>query len=351
MKQKFLCYFDIIKERISGSDITNTSVLIAFYLLLSIFPLLIVVGNILPYLHIDPATVISYIDAVVPEAVRTILDPVVQQLLTVSSGGLLSVGIIAGIWSSSKGVAHLSSGINKAYGISTTNSAITKRVLSLITVLLMLLLMAAFVIVFGFGQTIMDWLEPVFPWAGEAAKTIGDLKWPVALVFIFCLLTLVYRVTPDVKLRIRDALPGAALAAVGMLLLVQGFSLYLRFVSRSFSTYGAIGAFFVLMFWLEFTAMIIIVGAVLNASIAQYRFGTAQEEESGVDRVVRQTQNRLLQQARAILIKRKKPKETPTAGEAGPDERKDTAPPAPRVGSNSKKRNGENAADKKEDTP
>lgn len=296
----------IFWARFTGSELPTTSVVIAYYLLLSLFPLLIALGNLLPYFNIDPASILNYLDTVVPAAIMPVLSPIVESLLTSSSGGLLSIGVVAAIWSSSRGINQLRRGINKAYGISDSGLYIVKRFFSIFTILFILLFLAAFAIVFSFGEMLLESLSATLPWAGNLFYWLVSLKWPVALLFLFSLLALVYRVTPDIRLRLRHVLPGAALATVLLLLLVQAFTVYIRFSAQSYSGYGVIGAFIVFMFWLHFSAMIVLGGAVLNASVSEYRFGHAQEEHSRVDIRLEKTRQSLLRRI-GRAFKRKPP--------------------------------------------
>lgn len=306
MKKKCQKFLTILQTRFAESDISDSSVLIAYYILLSLFPMAIAIGNILPFFKIDPTGILDYMNAVIPEAVLPVLDPAIRSLLTSSSSGLLSLGVIGAIWSASKGIGYLQSGMNKAYGIRDSGSFISKKLVSLLTILLMLALLMAFSLTFSFGQVVLEMLTPHMPWSVEDLKKFTELKWPVTLLFFFFILIIVYRATPDVKIRLRDTVPGAALGSIGLLLLVQGFTIYLRFTTRTFSSYGALGAFFVLMFWLNFSAMIVIAGAVLNASIGEYRFGKAKEksEENNVDKLLEKTKNSLVSQAKHLFQKK-----------------------------------------------
>ncbi|MDL2219091.1 YihY/virulence factor BrkB family protein [Ruminococcaceae bacterium OttesenSCG-928-O06] len=292
--------FSILKERLAGAEVTHTSVLIAYYLLLSIFPLLIAVGNLLPILGVDPTNAVEYMRAIVPAAVLPVLEPIVLSLLTGASGGLLSISVIGAIWSASRGINFLQKGMNKAYGIPKAGNFVTKRIVSIITILLIILLLVAFVLVFALGEMLLETLFPGISWAGNLLAWVKGLKWPVALLFLFVLLWLVYCVTPDVKVRPRDVLPGTVLGTVCTLALVQGFTFYVQATARSFSSYGALSTFFVLMFWLNFTAISVLLGAVLNATIAEYRYGPAEESLTGVDTVVAKTRDGLLKRARTF---------------------------------------------------
>ncbi|NLW78078.1 MAG: YihY/virulence factor BrkB family protein [Ruminococcaceae bacterium] len=173
--------------------------------------------------------------------------------------------------------------MNKAYGIPDISSYLARRLLSMVTVILILLLLVAFAVVYSFGVAVLQALAPDVPGAQGILDALQYAKWPVMIIFIFLMLLLVYRVTPDVKLRFRQVWPGALLATAGLLVLTQLFTLYLSYVARTFSSYGAVGAFFLLMIWVNFSVSIVLVGTVLNATISECYHGPAQEVRSRVD--------------------------------------------------------------------
>lgn len=313
-REKVKRFAYIVKQRLSGAELQVTSVMIAYYLMLSFVPLLIVVGNILPLFNVEAEIAVLYLGEVIPDMVMPAIEPIIRDLLTTTSGGLLSLGLLTGIWSASRGITYIRKGLNKAYGVSDSASYIVKKIVSVVTIVLILLLLILFALVFGFSGVVLEGLAPYIPWAGSLLQQISTLKWPVSLLFIFALLVLVYRATPDVKLRVRDVLLGSAFAAGGLIGLVQAFSLYLQFFSRNLSSYGTLGAFFVMIIWLNFSAGILILGAVLNASISEYRFGAAQKNVSGMDNAVERAKSKLLQRWNGLFSPKEmpKPEDTPS---------------------------------------
>ena len=105
------------KKRITDSEMGTTSVVVAYYLLLSLFPLIIAFGNILPFLKIDQETVLTYVRQIIPETVYQFIGPAIRNLLTQSSGGLLSLSALAALWSASQSINALQIAMNKAYGV------------------------------------------------------------------------------------------------------------------------------------------------------------------------------------------------------------------------------------------
>ena len=59
--ENLMRFIETTQKRITDSEMSTTSVVVAYYLLLSLFPLIIAFGNILPFLHIDQETVLTYL--------------------------------------------------------------------------------------------------------------------------------------------------------------------------------------------------------------------------------------------------------------------------------------------------
>lgn len=285
MKQKLFGFAKILKERFLGVDMTRNAVMITYYMLLSLFPIIIVAGNLLAMFGIEPQDAIPYIETLLPEVLLPVMQPIVVNLLTTASAGLLSISLLGALWSASKSINHLQVSANMAYGLGSKKSFLAKRIISLFSLLLILVVLAALILVFSFGEAVLEWIGPVASWTVQVRQLITSLKWPVTLGVSFLILTVLYRVAPEVKVRIRDAMPGALLASVGLLLLVRLFAVYVLFAT-SLSGYGALGTFFVMMIWLNWSARIVIAGAVFNASLQQYRFGEANVRKNRIDTLI-----------------------------------------------------------------
>jgi len=271
-------FFSIAKERVKISEFTTYSIVVAYYLLLSLFPLLITVGNILPFLSIDPSSVLPYIQEIMPSTIYQFLGPAIKDLLTQSSGGLLSISAITTIWSASKSINALQKAMNKSLGVE-QRAGIVARILSVLVLILFLFAMVALSLIIGAGQVLLDAIQPIFAIPDSFVNIFQTVKWPLTFVALFLLMAIIYWMIPNVKMKLRSVLPGAIFATIGWLLLSQVFGLYARYFATTVSGYQIIGSFVVLMLWLNFAAMIIILGSVLNASMEEFYNGELKESD------------------------------------------------------------------------
>ncbi|GMA53991.1 hypothetical protein GCM10025857_53480 [Alicyclobacillus contaminans] len=278
-QKSFSRFFSILKERIKISEFTTYSIVVAYYLLLSLFPLLITVGNILPFLSIDPDSVLPYIQEIIPSTIYRFLGPAIEDLLTQSSGGLLSISAITTIWSASKSINALQKAMNKSLNVE-QRTGIVARILSVLVLIVFLFAMVGLSLVIGAGQVLLDAIQPIFQIPESFLNIFQTVKWPLTFVALFLLMAIIYWMVPNVKMKIRSVLPGAVFATVGWMLLSQVFGLYARYFATTVSGHQIIGSFVVLMLWLNFAAMIIILGSVLNASMEEFYNGKLQTNDA-----------------------------------------------------------------------
>ncbi len=283
VKKKTLQFISIFIKRSKQASLVSVSVNIAFYTLLSVFPFLILLGNLLPLFQITPEVMVEYLSILIPEALLPAVKPLVLSLLSGSSGGFLSASTLALLWAASRAINCLQNSMTAAYGIRSERNYIVRRFIGFFSVLLFFVLIGLLLFLFSFGDMLASFLSPVLTWLEPLRQVIDNLRWPVVLIFVFLMLILVYLIAPSAKVRFREALPGAVFATFSLLLLVQLFALYVRVATRSLSSYGALSSFFILMFWLEYSAMAVVVGALLNASIHEFRFGEDSLQSSKLD--------------------------------------------------------------------
>ena len=89
-------------KRMQDHDVSGTAAQLAFFFLLSLFPLLLFLVTLLPYLPITAQDILDFLDTYVPESSMKIIESQVENIMR-GSGKLLSFGIIATLWSASMG--------------------------------------------------------------------------------------------------------------------------------------------------------------------------------------------------------------------------------------------------------
>jgi len=252
------------------SDIELTSVAVAYYWLISIFPLLMIAVNILPYFQIPISDFLITLKEFLPDTIYDVVAKIAREVLTQPSTGLLSFAILSALWTFSKSMNFLQKAFNKAYGIAKNRGLISHQLMSLLVSLGLQILFALALFLSMFGHMLLDLLKNYWKSESSLFAYLQDFTGPLIYAFLFAILIMLYYFLPNVKVgRIRYVLPGSLFVLLTLISLLTIFSAYFNnYVNylvdvRFFSSIIVV----VMMFWFIIIAKILIIGAVINASV------------------------------------------------------------------------------------
>ena len=253
-----------------ASDSELTSVAVAYYWLISIFPLLMIVVNILPYFQIPISNFLLTIKEFLPDTIYDVVAKIVREVLTQPSTGLLSFAILSALWTFSKSMNFLQKAFNKAYGIAKNRGIISHQLMSLLVSFGLQILFALALFLSMFGHMLLDLLKNYWKSESDLFSYLQDFTGPLIYALLFAILIMLYYFLPNVKVgRIRYVLPGSLFVLLTLISLLTIFSAYFNnYVNyivdvRFFSSIIVV----VMMFWFIIIAKLLIVGAVINASV------------------------------------------------------------------------------------
>ena len=253
-----------------ASDSELTSVAVAYYWLISIFPLLLILVNILPYFHISVSNFLNVTNGFLPDTVYDVVAKIVMEVLTQPSTGLLSFAVFSALWTFSKSMNYLQKAFNKAYGVAKSRGLIYQQLMSLLVSFGLQILFASALFLSVFGRMLLNLIKSYWKSDSPLFDYLQDLTGPLVYALIFAILVMLYYFLPNVTVRrIRHVLPGSAFVMLTLVLLLNIFSVYVNnYVNhlvdvRFFSSIVVV----VMMFWFILIAKILIVGAVINASV------------------------------------------------------------------------------------
>ncbi|MEH7501964.1 YihY/virulence factor BrkB family protein [Neobacillus drentensis] len=255
----------LLWHRVDEDDLPGLSAQLAYYFLLSLFPLLIVLFTLLPYFPIPHQDMLGIVRDFAPVETMDLIEKNVLDIMNNRNGGLLSFGIIGTIWSASNGINAIVKAFNKAYNVKESRSFIVSRGMAILLTFGMIIVLILAIVLPVFSREIGIFLFSQLGYTTEFIKLWNTLSWLVSAIILFLIFTGLYWIAPNVKLKCRSALPGAAFATVGWIISSIGLTFYVGNISNYSLTYGSIGAIIVLMVWLYISAFIIILGGEINA--------------------------------------------------------------------------------------
>jgi len=266
--------------RIQKVDVTGLASQLAFFFLLSLFPLLIFLMTLLPYLNLDQGEVFLFIREYAPESVAQLIEKTVREVLDKRNGGLLSIGAVATILSASKGMKALTRAVNRAYFASETRSFLVARGMSVVFTIALIAVLIVALVLPVFGQQIGTLAFSYFGLEEGFLKLWGSIRWIAPPILIFLVFSAVYWVVPNLKIRLKSVIPGAIFSTVGWIVTSLAFSFYVGNYGNYSNTYGSIGTMIVLMMWMYFSALILMLGGQLNAVMTERKQVQLAKEKS-----------------------------------------------------------------------
>ncbi len=250
---------------------------LAFYLLLALFPSLLVLVALLGYLPIEHAAadLLALIRPVAPAALVDLLAVQLEEITSDGRVGLATVGMAGALWSSSTAMRAIIEALNRAYRVAEWRSWWRRRLVALGLTVACGLFMTSSLLLILLGPQAIEGLAEMLG-ARDAVATMWQvLRWPAMVALVVIAISMVYHFAPNRSTRWAWITPGSLLATVLWISSSFLFKLYVTHMGTYSVTYGAIGGVIVVLLWLYMSSMAILVGAELNSALDEIATATA----------------------------------------------------------------------------
>jgi membrane protein len=242
---------------------------LAYYFFLALFPALLCLLAIASFFPLRNFTD-DMMRLLGPFAPQEIIEIIRQQMVKISEGqhgGLLTVGFLGALWSSSSAMVSVIGAMNKAYDIEESRAWWKVRLRAIaLTVALSVLIVIAFTLIVV-GPQLADWLASHFAFGAVFVWTWKILQWPIAFALVVVGIGLIYYFAPDADQDWVWITPGSFVATFLWLVGSLGFRFYAVNFGNYEATYGAIGGVILLLLWFYLSGLVIVIGAEMNAEI------------------------------------------------------------------------------------
>src|SRR4051794_12258835 len=274
-KQSWLQILKRTGKQFSDDQLTTWAAALTYYAILSIFPALLALVSILGL--IGPSATQPLLDnlsSVAPGPAKDILTNVLKSLESNqgSSGLAFIIGLATAIWSASGYIGAFMDAANNVWD-APEGRPIWKRIpVRLVVTVVMLILLAvsalAVVLTGPLARSAGDLIG-----AGSTFVSVwGIAKWPVLVVMVALMISLLYWACPNVKQPgFPWVTPGGLLAVVLWIIASALFAFYVANFSSYNKTYGSLGGVIVFLIWLWITNIIILLGAELTSEMERSR--------------------------------------------------------------------------------
>jgi membrane protein len=256
-----------------GEDaILGRAAQLAFYFLLSIFPLLLFLTVLLGYFLGAEATMrdvlMKYLSAVAPALASGLIETTLQEIAAGASGGKLSFGLLIALWAASSGIVAISNSLNTVYEVEETRPWWKTRLTALALMVALVVLMSTPLVLIIYGGRIAEAIATYLGLGGTFMLVWNLVQWPLVLAFVLLAFNVVYLYAPNIThWDWHWLMPGTVVGVCLWLLVSLAFKLYLSFFNVYSATYGSLGAVIVLLLWFYLTGIAILIGGEVNSTI------------------------------------------------------------------------------------
>lgn len=268
---KLISMIGSIIDKAQRDHITAFSSQAAFFTILSFFPFLIVLLSLMRFFPITPQDMITLVHTYLPEQYSASIIPIIKSLNGKITTTYMSFTIFTLLWSASKGILSMMTGLNTINEIEEKRNYFVLRFISTIYIGLI-----AFAVLFGmilllFGNTLLVHLYRFQPLLENKHLVFAVIRFMAAFIIFLIVFVALFRFLPSENFKTMQVLPGALFASVGWIVLSFFFSIYFDNFSIYNIMYGGLTGILLTLFWLYFCMMILFIGAEINVYIRKQK--------------------------------------------------------------------------------
>ena len=241
-----------------------------YFIVLSVFPALLLVLSALSYTGLTVENLLEMLEGVLPQALMGTARQLILSVYKNASGAVAGVSALTAIWSSSRGVYGLLTGLNAIYGVSEDRGYLYTRFISVLYTFALEAVILLTLVLHVFGNSLLKFIRSLNLPAMTVLMDILDLRFVFLLLVQSLLFTLMFMILPNRRNRFWESMPGGLLASIGWLLFSNLYSVYVTHFPSYANIYGSVYAIAISMLWLYCCLEIIFFGGALNQLLARY---------------------------------------------------------------------------------
>ena len=236
----------------------------SFFIVLSVFPSLVLLMGLLRYVGIEVEHLTEMLHGILPTALMPAAQKLIMNTYQGTNGTVLSISALTALWSASRGIHGLQTGLNAIYGVKENRGYFRIRFLSVVYTFGFLLVLVLTLVLHVFEPEILAWIpfseSPLF----RFLESVVDMRFFLLLGVQTLLFSAMFCVLPNRKPHFMDVFPGAVLASIGWLVFSQLYSIYVENFAGLSAVYGSVYAVALSMLWLYCCISIVFYGGALN---------------------------------------------------------------------------------------
>lgn len=258
----------MLLRRYTAHAVAREGAALAYYLLFSLFPLLILLSSLIGQLSLDISGILRTLSIFLPGDVLRLTEGYLIYVSENTNRAMLWFGLVFSIWFPMRATGSLMGAVRRAYGLPAPKRRIRYAFRVAFYTVLLLFSMALTLLLATLSQNAVAILADTVGLPKDFASLWHMARFLLLGLVAFGALAALYAAAQDTLRGARSILPGAILSTLSWIALSAFYSFYAEFLSNYDLIYGTLGAVVVLLIWLYLTALLLILGAEINALLA-----------------------------------------------------------------------------------
>lgn len=266
---KFIRFIREFSVRLKEDHVSAYAAQAAFFLILSVFPFVILVLTFTRFLPVSQSDFILVLKELLPNEIEAWVLTVLEEIMQNSGNTLMSFSIIVALWSAARGILSISNGLNSVYRTEESRNYFVLRGIATIHTLIVAVALVVLLIVFVFGNSLYQIILVKIPFMNNIATLILSVRVVAGFALLFFMFVAMYKGLPNHKISLRQATPGALFSAVSWIIVSFAFSIYVNHFSNYSRVYGSVAGVAIAMVWIYMMMNLVLWGGELNEYIME----------------------------------------------------------------------------------
>jgi membrane protein len=280
-KHENVSLYKILKIFITNlmdDDILDRANGVAFNFILAIFPAVIFLFTMIPYITtfypgINTESIMQFLGDQIPPSMFEVISPTLHDIISIQRGGLLSLGFFFSFYLSTNGMMALMRAFNACYRTIENRGAVKTRLIATALTMNMAIALLLASLLLIVGQLVLEYVMahvPEFDWLDTgsfAVFLLFALRFLAVFIAFFLAISSIYYFGPAIHYNWRFFSIGSWLATLLSIAVSYGFSFYITNFGTYNKVYGSIGALIALMVLIQLLTIVLLVGYEVNTSI------------------------------------------------------------------------------------
>lgn len=270
-----LSVFDLIKTYIYGiieGTFSTRAGSIAFSFFMALFPFLLFLLNLIPYVPIDnfQEKFLLFIDGILPPQTSEFFIPIIEDISANPRGGLLSIVFILTIFLMTNGINAIFSGFEFSYHVTINRNFFKQYIVALVVSVFLALMLLVTVVIIVYSEYIIGTLKSE-DFISNDVFWISTFRYLIFVILVYMEIAILYYYGIKEGKTIRFFSIGALVTTLLFMLTTYFFGIYIENFSNYNELYGSIGALLIMMLYIWINSNLLLLGFELNATLKTMR--------------------------------------------------------------------------------